>query len=404
MVAPKEHAESLTIVIPALDEEEAIASTIERCIAARKSIIDETTVERVEIVVVSDGSTDRTPEIARSYEGIHVIAYEKNKGYGAAIKLGFEVEETTLVGFLDADGTCDPAFFSVLVKLVIDGPSDVALGSRMHPNSKMPRVRWLGNTMYAYLLRYLADTAISDTASGMRVIRRNALPHLYPLPDGLHFTPAMTCKTLLDDRLVLSEAPMPYAERLGRSKLNVLRDGMRFFKIISEIALSYRPLKFFGVGAGLAFGLAFLYGLGPVWVYAQARHVPERFIYRLMTINTLAMVGLTLLTIGILADKIAGKLNRRPARHDFWERRVMPLFEPRLLLCAGPMLVACGVLLNLGTILDYVSTFSISYHWVYVSTGSLLVVCGFQLIAIAVLDLLIQRILLRCAFEPSDRS
>ncbi|MGA2940211.1 MAG: glycosyltransferase, partial [Syntrophobacteraceae bacterium] len=79
---------SLTIVIPALNEENAIGDTIERCLAARESIIRNTPIREVAIIVVSDGSTDRTAEIALSYESVDVIAYEKNLGYGAAIKRG----------------------------------------------------------------------------------------------------------------------------------------------------------------------------------------------------------------------------------------------------------------------------------------------------------------------------
>ena len=96
----------LTIVIPALNEEQAIGSIIERCLAARPAIVAHSPVDEVQIIVVSDGSTDRTARIAAGYEDISVIVFERNRGYGAAIKKGFQEGSGELVGFLDADGTC----------------------------------------------------------------------------------------------------------------------------------------------------------------------------------------------------------------------------------------------------------------------------------------------------------
>jgi glycosyltransferase involved in cell wall biosynthesis len=104
----------LSIVIPAYNEEEGIASIIERGLAAREQIAHSSPVHEVEIIVVSDGSTDRTVEIARGFDDIQLITFEKNRGYGAAIKRGFEESSGELVGFLDADGTCDPRFFATL--------------------------------------------------------------------------------------------------------------------------------------------------------------------------------------------------------------------------------------------------------------------------------------------------
>lgn len=110
----------LTVVIPAYNEEQAIAAIIERTLAARESIIARSPVGEVEIVVVSDGSTDETAEIAADYGEVKLVVFEKNRGYGAAIKKGFEVGAGELVGFLDADGTCDPKFFADLCTAVVE--------------------------------------------------------------------------------------------------------------------------------------------------------------------------------------------------------------------------------------------------------------------------------------------
>ena len=184
----------LSIVIPALNEEEAIGLTIERTLSARQHITSSSPVTEIEIIVVSDGSTDRTVEIASSYKDVNLIIFEENRGYGAAIKRGFEESTGELVSFLDADGTCDPKFFATLCKNLIGKHASVALGSRLGPESKMPAIRRLGNRFYAMVLSILSNRVVTDTASGMRVIRRDILHQLYPLPDGLNFTPAMSSR------------------------------------------------------------------------------------------------------------------------------------------------------------------------------------------------------------------
>src|SRR3990172_6980130 len=130
----------LSVVIPAYNEESAIASTIERTLAARETIVSESPVSHVEIIVVSDGSSDRTSEIAAGYDQIRIIVFERNCGYGAAIKKGFEESTGELVGFLDADGTCDPRFFATLFTALSDENASVAIGTRMSRESRMPAV------------------------------------------------------------------------------------------------------------------------------------------------------------------------------------------------------------------------------------------------------------------------
>ena len=130
----------LGIVIPALDEEESIGSTIERTLVATPGIVDSSPVTSVEITVVSDGSTDRTVEIARGFgERIQLIVFDENRGYGAAIKAGWEaMPDADVVAFLDADGTCNPAFFGPLTAELVARNADIALGCRLTEGSRMP--------------------------------------------------------------------------------------------------------------------------------------------------------------------------------------------------------------------------------------------------------------------------
>ncbi len=240
----RDDPETLSIIVPAYNEEEAIGGTLARCLEACDHIKSTAGLRGVEIIVVSDGSTDRTAEIAQGFQGIKVIVFEQNQGYGAAIKEGFAQSSGSLVAFLDADGTCDPKYFAPLCRAALNEGADVALGSRMGPDSKMPPLRRLGNNFFASLLGLLSGRCVTDTASGMRVLRRAALAKLYPLPDGMHFTPAMSARALFND-LRIAEVPMSYAERIGNSKLRVIRDGLRFVRAIFSAMLCYRPERFF---------------------------------------------------------------------------------------------------------------------------------------------------------------
>ena len=290
----------LTIVIPAYNEQDAIASTIERCLDARATIIGQSPVDDVEIIVVSDGSTDRTAEIAAGYDEVGLVVFEKNRGYGAAIKRGFAEGTGELVSFLDADGTCDPRFFATLCTALVRENASVAIGSRMGPDSRMPPIRRLGNRIYALLLSALSNRVVSDTASGMRVIRRDALPMLYPLPDGLHFTPAMSARVLMDDQLKIVERPMAYEERIGESKLHVLHDGVRFLRTILEMCLLWRPARLFSAMAAACLLLTLLLVLHPLETWARTGSLELSLQYRVLLCAVLATMGVTFLSSSLI--------------------------------------------------------------------------------------------------------
>jgi glycosyltransferase involved in cell wall biosynthesis len=354
----------LEIVIPALDEEQSIRSIIERCLAARDRIIAESPVTEVSITVTSDGSTDNTVPIAREYEDrINLIVFEQNKGYGAAIMAGWSASDADLLAFLDADGTCDPLFFITLCNALEDDHADIALGCRINPQSRMPLTRRIGNFGFAVIMSLFSLSRIKDTASGMRVVRRSCLRKLMPLPTGLHFTPAMSSRAILARDLRIIERDMPYNEREGESKLKVVRDGIRFLNVIVTNALLHRPSRPLGLIATLAFALAVLMMLYPVWHYLSEGRVEEWMIYRFVASDLLAGAAILLWCAGYLGRKAVDiALSDNPAR-DKHHGVIGWLMTSRWFWAVITACLVAAVLLVGEAFLDYLATGEVYEHW-----------------------------------------
>ena len=376
--------ESLTIVIPALNEEGAIGQTIARCLEARPHIERHGGVTEVEIVVVSDGSTDRTVEIARSFEEVRVIVFEKNRGYGAAIKEGWRQGKGTLLGFLDADGTCDPNYFAEMCRLVGQENADVVLGSRLGPESKMPPIRRLGNRIYALLLGLLCGFRVTDTASGMRVVRRNALKHLYPLPDGLHFTPSMSARALLNGLNVI-EIPMTYEERIGTSKLSVVRDGVRFLKTIGSGVLCYRPETILLGIAGLCLIGLLVVAASPAEFYLKHRRLEEWVIYRFVVGYFLGSCALLLVLATALANKMSYLGPRRQQSVPIYSHLLSTLLRGWGITVLVLGLVTLGLFLLWPGIVEFVRTGHITLHWSRLLAGAFALFSAVQTVVFAIL-------------------
>jgi glycosyltransferase involved in cell wall biosynthesis len=360
---------SLTIVIPALNEAEAIARTISRCLDARQQIMDAAGLTAVEVIVVSDGSTDRTAEIARSFNEVKVIVFEQNRGYGAAIKEGWRQGRGALLGFMDADGTCDPNSFADLCRIAIRDSADVVLGSRLGPDSKMPWLRRIGNRFFALLLGFLCGRHVTDAASGMRVVRREALKYLYPLPDGLHFTPSMSARALMNNLRTI-EVPMPYQERIGRSKLGILRDGVWFLQTIFAGVLCYRPERILLLCFAVCVFIMLLIAANPVEFYIQNGRLEEWMIYRFVVCYFLGSFGLLLLLAIALVNQMAHFSRRRSEANLFWPSIVGKLLQLPVLGLIMALLLMAAIMFLWPGIVEFVATRHVSLHWSRLLAGT----------------------------------
>jgi hypothetical protein len=217
-----EHRPVLTLVMPTLDEEDGIAECIERT----KNALEELQIYGE--IVVSDSSTDRTPEIARSL-GAHVVEPDK-PGYGYAYQYAFERARGDYIAIGDADTTYDFEELPKLYELVAHGDADMAMGSRLGGEIKAgampPLHQYVGNPLLTRFLNTFYGAGVSDAHSGMRVLSREALETMDLKTTGMEFASEMIMEAGARG-LVIEEVPITYHPREGEATLESFQDGWR---------------------------------------------------------------------------------------------------------------------------------------------------------------------------------
>lgn len=395
----------LLIAIPALNEEESIAAVIQRTLDVRAEILARTAVTAVDVTVVSDGSTDRTVERAKAFgPAINLIVFERNRGYGAAIMEAWRHSDAELLAFLDADGTCDPRFFVELCRAVLERDAHMVLGSRMHPLSRMPLVRRMGNIVFALMLTALGSTRVRDSASGMRVVRRDCLPRLMPLPDGLHFTPAMSARAILADDLTVVEVEMPYSERGGQSKLRPFRHAWPFSRVILTAAILYRPSRPLGLLALVAFASAIFWTARLAWQYVRFGTFELWMIYHFVVIQLSTTAGVLLVTAGYLGRKAVGITLSADAGRERSRGPVGALLSHRAFWLLPLGLIALGTLAVAPAATDRIITGYIdpaAHHWSRFFAMSFAFSLAFILTAARLVDITLDLLADRVTFLKS---
>jgi polyisoprenyl-phosphate glycosyltransferase len=224
----------LSLVIPCYNEEHSIEHVLGNINSAKSDLIKEGLVKDVEIIVVNDGSKDRTPEILNQYEFIKVIKHDYPQGYGSALKDGFRFSRGEWIGFLDMDKTYDPVDLRPLLQIVQSRSCQIVFGSRFENNTGMPLLRWVGNAFFAACIQVLYFRKITDACTGFRIFHRSLLPQILNLPQhNLNYSIAMTLMCL-NNKVSFQEFSIRYWEREGKSKLNEFKDGVDFLKTIFQ--------------------------------------------------------------------------------------------------------------------------------------------------------------------------
>lgn len=369
---------TLSVVIPAYNEEDGIAAIVERVLAIRPAL-KEVGVDDLECIVVDDGSKDRTAAIVQGFGDQVRLIRQQNRGYGGALKTGFSQARGELIGFLDADSTYPPEYFPAMCREVLAG-ADIVIGSRMAgAHSEMPLVRRIGNTIFATMLSLIAGVRISDSASGQRVLRRSILPIIYPLPNTLDFTPAMSTRAL-HEGLRMVEIPIPYKERSGRSKLHVIRDGLRFTKSIVWTALTYNPVRIFGGLGLLLLLLAGLLILGQSIGIALGMLLGWSF-PQLFGALVLAVAGVTLYTTGTSFSYLVALFHKRAIRQGLFGRRGNGRRIERHYWWLGLLAMIGGVMTYVAAVAFDLTNPALPHSWFAPVVSAMLVLMGVQLVS-----------------------
>jgi hypothetical protein len=375
----------LTVVIPAYNEETGISDIARRVLATREELAS-VGIDQLELIVVDDGSHDRTAALASQIEGVRLVRHPCNRGYGAALKTGFCQASGDLIGFLDADGTYPPEYFPRLCQLILRG-SDLVIGSRMcGADSSMPLTRKVGNRFFAALLSLLCRRRVTDSASGMRVFRKGVLERIYPLPDGLNLTPVMSTRAL-HEGIRVEEVPIPYDERIGRSKLSVVRDGSVFLRSIVWTALMYNPVRILGL-LGLC-GLAVTALTALAFVIMRVRGVTTLGpweIAALFTALVSGVTGLSIFTLGVTFNYLVSLFYRRPMRQGLFGR---PLFGRRPssrpledhFWWLGLLGLLTGVAMGVTSLILGINGWEVERLWMYLLVSAMLILMSVQLVA-----------------------
>jgi glycosyltransferase involved in cell wall biosynthesis len=267
---------AISIVIPAMNEEDSIAQVVEglRAHAAWR-----------EVLVIDDGSQDATAQRA-TQAGARVIRHPYNKGNGAAVKTGIRNAEGEFILIVDADGQhqADDAC-RIAARL---GEYDLVVGAR-RTATQATVTRRAGNAILNWLATYLTGRPIPDLTSGLRGARREYLREfLHLLPNGFS-TPTTTTLAFIKAGYNVTFEAVDARPRIGRSKLRVARDGAKFFLILLRVITIFSPLRIFVPLSGATFAIGALYGL---LNFATAGRFPNGAVLLILFAVVVFLVGL----------------------------------------------------------------------------------------------------------------
>jgi glycosyltransferase involved in cell wall biosynthesis len=244
---------AFSLILPVYNEEQYVAITLEHLHQQFQAAGC-----HYEIIVVNDGSTDRTSQILQELSGIRLIEHNQNRGYGAALKTGIRHAKYSLIVITDADGTYPNERIPELVALAQQ--ADMVVGARIGENVKYSKLRKIPKWFLLHFAQWIANCRIPDINSGMRVFHKDiANRFLNILPNTFSFTTTITL-AMLTNNYVVQYVPIDYYHRVGKSKIKPIRDTLRFLQLILRTGVYFAPLRIFLPVASVFF-LSFLFTL-----------------------------------------------------------------------------------------------------------------------------------------------
>jgi len=232
---------SISIVLPAKNEAQNLPTLLQRIAQ---------TMPNVELLVINDGSTDLTKEVAEQ-AGSKVITHPYSLGNGASIKTGARKATGDIIVFMDADGQHDPADIPMLLEKLNEG-YDMVVGARS-TQSQASLLRRLGNGFYNRFASMMTGHKIEDLTSGFRAVRAGKFcKFLYLLPNGFSY-PTTSTMAFFRSGFPVAYVPIHAGQREGKSHIRIFKDGIRFFIIILKIGTLFSPVRLFLPVSGALF-------------------------------------------------------------------------------------------------------------------------------------------------------
>jgi glycosyltransferase involved in cell wall biosynthesis len=291
----------ISVVIPALNERDAIIDTINRINVA----LTGAQLIPYEIIVVDDGSSDGTGQLAEQ-AGAKVIRHHHNIGYGRSLKDGILIASYDTIVISDADGSYP---LETIPKLVarFDQGFDMVVGARTGPNYRESMLKSPLRAVLKTIVEFTANREIPDINSGLRIFRRQvAVTYFDHVSDLFSFTTSLTLAYMMNSKFV-DYVDIDYKERIGRSKVRLFRDSLRTLQYVLEACTYYNPLKIFVLLALMCCALAVLSLVGAVIL-----QVVSGFVLGVGAI----LLSILVVAMGLLAVLLKQIMNQRSLPRD----------------------------------------------------------------------------------------
>jgi len=278
----------ISVILPCRNEE----SSLGKCIKQIKSVFEKQKIKGE--IIVSDSSTDNSPKIAKSQK-VKLVKHDE-KGYGIAILKGIEKAKGSLIVIGDADGTYDFNELPLLLEKINQG-YDLVLGNRLKGKIHKKAMPWLhryiGNPFLSSILNLFFKTKVHDSHSGFRIIKKKALKKLDLKTTGMEFASEMIIKAA-KNKLKITETPISYYPRKGKSKLKSFNDGWRHLRFM----LMFSPTYLFFIPGIILFVIGFflltilLFGT----IVVQGRNLGTYFLF---LGSLLSVLGYQIINLGL---------------------------------------------------------------------------------------------------------
>jgi glycosyltransferase involved in cell wall biosynthesis len=284
-----ENLPTFSVIIPAFNEELGLAPTL-------AALEDALPAKDFEIIVVDDGSTDRTAEIARQFSRIALIQHSSNRGYGSAIQTGTLASKGRYIIWCDSDGQHRIEDLLGVAETISKGDLDYVIGTRDTRSHEVLNRRF-GKAILRTVVGLAAGQPIRDFNCGLRGFKRSLLKrYLHLLPPGFGASTTTTL-LMLERHYKGSFYPVVILERLGKSTVRQVRDGLRTLMLILRIFLIFKPMLFFGSIGAASVAIGSIYG---VWV-----SLSDRAGFPVLAAAVI-IFGFQALFFGLICDQISG--------------------------------------------------------------------------------------------------